>query len=263
MHSSPRSRRTATRASPCCNSTIRGFYVLLSSPAQGLLQASFSAGAAGHRAEFDHHVARLSRYVHGGTSRQRSDVRRHGGERASLHHPARRLRPAKRLKRAHQPILGPRRPREHQPRHGHRLYDRGRRERAVCRHSVRVSRAGALPHHRQSDTRGAGRAVPAHRRLLLHFQLAFLHLHRHAAQHRKSALRHDRLRDLDALQHVRQLCADLRQARSARAGHHGCGGSDASVPRGGVRRRVLLRVPLPHDAAHEARHPPPRHGHAA
>ena len=22
-------------------------------------------------------------------------------------------------------------------------------------------------------------------------------------------------------------------------------------------------VPLPHDAAHEARHPPPRHGHAA
>ena len=45
--------------------------------------------------------------------------------------------------------------------------------------------------------------------------------------------------------------------------HHGCGGSDASVPRGGVRRRVLLRVPLPHDAAHEARHPPPRHGHAA
>ena len=37
----------------------------------------------------------------------------------------------------------------------------------------------------------------------------------------------------------------------------------AAVPRGGVRRRVLLRVPLPHDAAHEARHPPPRHGHAA
>ena len=92
---------------------------------------------------------------------------------------------------------------------------------------------------------------------------AFLHLHRHAAQHRKFALRHDRLRDLDALQHVRQLCADFRQARSARARHHGCGGSDASVPRGGVRRRVLLRVPLPHDAAHEARHPPPRHGHAA
>ena len=55
----------------------------------------------------------------------------------------------------------------------------------------------------------------------------------------------------------------LCNTRSARARHHGCGGSDASVPRGGVRRRVLLRVPLPHDAAHEARHPPPRHGHAA
>ena len=55
----------------------------------------------------------------------------------------------------------------------------------------------------------------------------------------------------------------LGMQRSIENPRFGCGGSDASVPRGGVRRRVLLRVPLPHDAAHEARHPPPRHGHAA
>ena len=146
--SSPRSKRTAIRASPCCNFNIRGFYVLLSSPAQGLLQTIILAGAAGHFAESDHHVSRLSRYVHGGSSRQRSDVRRHGGKCAGVHHPAHRLRPAKRLERAHQSILGPRRPREHQPRHGDRLYDRRRGQRAVCSHSVRVPRTGALPHHR-------------------------------------------------------------------------------------------------------------------
>ena len=45
-----------------------------------------------------------------------------------------------------------------------------------------------------------------------------------------------------------------------RARHHGCGGSDASVPRGGVRRsRSPTRsaaAPMP---LNEARHPPPRH----
>ena len=78
-------RRTATRASPCCKfdaSTASLRFIMFSYLRQpkGFYQASFSAGTAGHRAEFDHHVARLSRYVHGGTSRQRSDVRRHGGE---------------------------------------------------------------------------------------------------------------------------------------------------------------------------------------
>ena len=64
---------------------------------------------------------RLFGYLHGRASRQRPDVRRHGSKCAGLYHSAHRFRPAKRLKRTHQPVLG-RGDREYQPCHGHRLF---------------------------------------------------------------------------------------------------------------------------------------------